>query len=41
MRPRSLPIATRAGLRTVHVPEQRPDFHDPVTVAMGTPHFPG
>lgn len=39
--PGPLPIATRAGLRRTHVPERRHDFHGPVTVAMGTPRFPG
>ncbi|MFH8350280.1 diaminopimelate epimerase [Streptomyces sp. NPDC018045] len=39
--PGALPIATRVGLRHVHVPERRHDLEGPVTVAMGTPRFPG
>ncbi|MEW1678104.1 diaminopimelate epimerase [Streptomyces noursei] len=34
-------VATRAGIRHVHVPTRSPEFDGPVTVQMGRPHFPG
>ncbi|MEU3356124.1 diaminopimelate epimerase [Streptomyces sp. NPDC037389] len=39
--PGTIPIATRAGVRHVRVPERRPDSQGPVTVLMGTPRLPG
>ncbi|MDT0310460.1 diaminopimelate epimerase [Streptomyces sp. DSM 44917] len=39
--PGTLALATRAGLRTAHVPYRSADFHGPVTVGMGTPRWPG
>ncbi|MFL4909400.1 diaminopimelate epimerase [Streptomyces sp. MMS24-I2-30] len=39
--PGSLAIATRAGIRHVHVPDRSFDLQGPVTVTMGTPLFPG
>ena len=39
--PGTLAPATRAGLRTVHVPCRSADFDGPVTVDMGRPRLPG
>lgn len=39
--PGTLSIATRAGLRTSHVPFRSADFDGPVTVGMGRPRLPG
>ncbi|MFF7903719.1 diaminopimelate epimerase [Streptomyces sp. NPDC007920] len=39
--PGAFTIATRAGLRHVHVPGRSEDLRGPVTVAMGSPAFPG
>ncbi|MGA5128190.1 diaminopimelate epimerase [Streptomyces olivoreticuli] len=38
--PGTLPIATRAGIRQVHVPHRSPAFQGPVTVSMGHPELP-
>ncbi|MFC5148914.1 diaminopimelate epimerase [Streptomyces aureoversilis] len=39
--PGTLAIATRAGIRRVRVPSRCQDLQGPVSVAMGTPLFPG
>ncbi|MFJ3762494.1 diaminopimelate epimerase [Streptomyces sp. NPDC090080] len=39
--PGAFAIATRAGLRHVHVPSRSEDLRGPVTVSMGIPAFPG
>ncbi|MFJ2008030.1 diaminopimelate epimerase [Streptomyces chartreusis] len=39
--PGTFALATRAGLRTVHVTRRSADFDGPVTVDMGKPHLPG
>ncbi|MCL7382169.1 diaminopimelate epimerase [Streptomyces sp. 35G-GA-8] len=39
--PGDFAIATRAGARHVRVPDRSDDLQGPVTVAMGTPAFPG
>ncbi|WP_274919431.1 diaminopimelate epimerase [Streptomyces sp. WZ-12] len=39
--PGTLAIATRAGIRHVHVPSRSPEFTGPVTVLMGRPALPG
>ncbi|WP_424893461.1 diaminopimelate epimerase [Streptomyces sp. XH2] len=39
--PGTVPVATRAGVRHVRVPERSPEFQGPVTVLMGRPHLPG
>lgn len=39
--PGTFTLATRSGLRTVHVPHRSADFDGPVTVDMGLPRLPG
>ncbi|MFF7234474.1 diaminopimelate epimerase [Streptomyces sioyaensis] len=39
-RPGTFAIATRAGIRYVHLPTRSRDFHGAVTVLMGRPAFP-
>jgi diaminopimelate epimerase len=39
--PGPLAIATRAGVRHVHVPTRAADFRGPVSVTMGHPRLPG
>jgi diaminopimelate epimerase len=39
--PGTLTLATRSGLRAVHVPRRTTDFDGPVTVTMGQPRLPG
>ncbi|MFE9769420.1 diaminopimelate epimerase [Streptomyces sp. NPDC005808] len=39
--PGAFTLATRSGVRTVHVPRRSADFDGPVTVDMGQPRLPG